>query len=586
MPAVGIPTIGEVYSSNSIVNALNYGAKGDARLFADGSMSSSSSVLSSSTAFFTASDVGKAIAVSGVGAAGGISIGTVSGFTDSSHITLSFTATTTTSGTSYCALGTDNTTALQNLMNAAAQLRSVTDAAITGSSTTLTSATAAFTATDVGKMVIVIGAGATGQSGTTLVATILSITNSTTVVLDIAATTTVSSASCTIQNARGFCFVPDGNYLTTAALVMPYGVTLKGTYNGPSSHPQQNLWGNDYLVPMRCSGSNIWITSGSGTNTGGFLTVRGNCTVDGLCFFHPCQPKLGTSASAPIQFPWTIHYQYGENATVKNCELTNSYQGIFADTVQRGLIANIFGQCYSIGFLVDACIDVMRLENINWIVAYDGNPTSASDDWTPPWQLANGIGFQFKRCDLLIGNGLNAETVNIAYDFENSSAGNPWCRLSQICCDTCNYAISCNAGQVQGIDIGDFSFSGLLVPTGTAISVGSGFAGALTLSNGRLITQTTTGYLTVAGTGTVTCRGVGFYTVGATAFADGITLNGGGLMVDACTFNVSQSTAWKQFVLNSGGAWASITNNRLGGALNDTNGMTAGTFQLQNNLAQ
>lgn len=28
MSAVGIPTIGEVYSSNSIVNTLNYGAKG------------------------------------------------------------------------------------------------------------------------------------------------------------------------------------------------------------------------------------------------------------------------------------------------------------------------------------------------------------------------------------------------------------------------------------------------------------------------------------------------------------------------------------------------------------------------------
>lgn len=73
--------------------------------------------------------------------------------------------------------------------------RQVLDAAITGSSTTLTSATANFVAGDVGKYVVITGAGTSGLDFST---TIASRTNSTTVVLAAAAVTTVSAKECTI----------------------------------------------------------------------------------------------------------------------------------------------------------------------------------------------------------------------------------------------------------------------------------------------------------------------------------------------------------------------------------------------------
>lgn len=73
--------------------------------------------------------------------------------------------------------------------------RVVTDAAITADTTTLTSASAAFTANDVGRSVNVAGA---NVGGLPLTALITVYTNATTVTLGVAAGTTVSGASCTI----------------------------------------------------------------------------------------------------------------------------------------------------------------------------------------------------------------------------------------------------------------------------------------------------------------------------------------------------------------------------------------------------
>lgn len=69
--------------------------------------------------------------------------------------------------------------------------RAVVNAAMTAASANLTSATAAFTSADIGKLVTVEGAGA---SSATLASTIASITNSTTAVLAAAASTTTASA--------------------------------------------------------------------------------------------------------------------------------------------------------------------------------------------------------------------------------------------------------------------------------------------------------------------------------------------------------------------------------------------------------
>jgi hypothetical protein len=91
--------------------------------------------------------------------------------------------------------GDDTTTAWSssNVKKTLFVARTVTDV-VTNGTTTITSATAAFTAADVGKPIFVIGAGVAGAPlGTSLVpVTIASVTNATTAVLSVAATDSAS----------------------------------------------------------------------------------------------------------------------------------------------------------------------------------------------------------------------------------------------------------------------------------------------------------------------------------------------------------------------------------------------------------
>lgn len=75
--------------------------------------------------------------------------------------------------------------------------RTVADAAITATATTLTSATANFTSADVGRTVVITGAGG-GSTPGPLVANITVFTNATTVTVGVAAVGTVSGAACSI----------------------------------------------------------------------------------------------------------------------------------------------------------------------------------------------------------------------------------------------------------------------------------------------------------------------------------------------------------------------------------------------------
>jgi hypothetical protein len=97
-----------------------WGAKADVKQVTDGSMTSGSATLTSATAGFTANDVGKVVDVSGVGASAsdtqGVTarhnkVGTISGYTSSTTVTLSFTASATVSDLTVT-FGTDDSAAV------------------------------------------------------------------------------------------------------------------------------------------------------------------------------------------------------------------------------------------------------------------------------------------------------------------------------------------------------------------------------------------------------------------------------------------------------------------------------------------
>jgi hypothetical protein len=137
-----------------------------------------------------------------------------------------------------------------------ALVRTVTDAAITTGTATLTSATANFTAADVGKRVIIAAA----VGGTYLDTTILSVTNATTVVLAANASSTVTGRIADIIATHN---------TTIAAFVSSTQVTL--TAAAPFTFAGASLrWGTDNraafaaaLADAAATGKTLYLPSGT-----------------------------------------------------------------------------------------------------------------------------------------------------------------------------------------------------------------------------------------------------------------------------------------------------------------------------------
>lgn len=158
-------------SSPWYVDVRWYGAKGDGKYITDAVMSAGSAALSSNMARFACpTDIGRRIWVQGAGASGATLSTTIAGCTDSNHITLS-----TTASTSIASL-------------------SINDAVMTAGSNVLSSSSSKFSSAMVGYTVYVPGAGA---SGGVLQTTVSGFTDANHVTL--AANASTSSANVTVS---------------------------------------------------------------------------------------------------------------------------------------------------------------------------------------------------------------------------------------------------------------------------------------------------------------------------------------------------------------------------------------------------
>lgn len=101
-----------------LFDVTEYGALGNGKIASDAAMTSGSAVLTSASAPFTVGDVGKAVMVLAAGASGETLVGTISGFTSSTQVTLSATAGSTVSGVP-ALWASDDTVAIQAAVDAA-----------------------------------------------------------------------------------------------------------------------------------------------------------------------------------------------------------------------------------------------------------------------------------------------------------------------------------------------------------------------------------------------------------------------------------------------------------------------------------
>jgi hypothetical protein len=106
-------------SARTNFNPKDFGAKGDGRRIADGQMTSTSAVLTSVSAPFTAADVGKLIVVGGAGVAGATLPTTILSYQSPSQVTLNATASSSPTA-AQVDWGSDDYQGIQNAINAAA----------------------------------------------------------------------------------------------------------------------------------------------------------------------------------------------------------------------------------------------------------------------------------------------------------------------------------------------------------------------------------------------------------------------------------------------------------------------------------
>jgi Pectate lyase superfamily protein len=211
----------------------------------------------------------------------------------------------------------------------------VTDAAISASGTTLTSASAAFTSGDVGKLVVIMGAGAlNGSVGIPLAGTITGFTNSTTVTISATATTTVSAATCyygtddqakisaTIAQAASgqAVFLPAGIYLMSTELSIQKPIRLTGagativTTNSAAIN-----FGNTYISAA----------SGASTSIGLEIDHLVFDVTGGHVFYNTNFNKFTFHDLRLVQRSYNFAIWYSTNATA------NQLDGYFHNIVSR-----------------------------------------------------------------------------------------------------------------------------------------------------------------------------------------------------------------------------------------------------------
>jgi pectate lyase-like protein len=195
-----------------------------------------------------------------------------------------------------------------------------------------------------------------------------------------------SAISAAASSGGGSVVFSVARYFTAGTLQVPAGVTLCGAIEGPfdveSANPAATAVAPTLLI----------------TNTKSpFITLQGlGAGVTDLLFHYPTQ--VGTSASSPTVFPYTILVSYPGTKVVR-CTVTNAYN--FLDIESGRVIAqNLFIGAFNIGVNVDHAHDHVTLRNLLSTVYWDvmqtpQNPPTTIDQWVS----THGIALVVNRVD-------------------------------------------------------------------------------------------------------------------------------------------------------------------------------------------
>ncbi len=179
-----------------------------------------------------------------------------------------------------------------------------------------------------------------------------------------------------------------GEFTLGGNLHIPESVALCGTARGPTSRAATGF-PSDQLAGTVARGTVLRAIGGHGKEDGPpLITLATNAAIQGLAIWYPGQNPLET----PVAYPWTLRLN-GENVTVENVELLNSWKGINADSAHRHFIRNVTGQPLRIGIFVDNIYDIGRIENVHF------NPWWSQSRPVQSFMYRHGESFVFGRSD-------------------------------------------------------------------------------------------------------------------------------------------------------------------------------------------
>lgn len=201
-------------------------------------------------------------------------------------------------------------------------------------------------------------------------------------------TAAIQSAISAVSGAGGGSVVFGvARYFTTGTFVVPQGVVLCGTVEGPFD-----------VVGVNPAGTTIAPTLLI-TNTGTpFLTLQGiGAGVADLLFHYPNQ--VATSASAPTVYPYTILVSAPGTKVVRST-VTNAYNFLDIE-IGRTMAQDLFIGALNTGVKIDHTYDRVTLRHLFNQVFWDVLENAQYPRPIDSWVLTHGTGLVVNRMDSL-----------------------------------------------------------------------------------------------------------------------------------------------------------------------------------------
>lgn len=320
----------------------------------------------------------------------------------------------------------------------------------------------------------------------------------------------------------GTVYAPPGRYLLRGTLMVPDGVTLRGSYSCVPSH--SGLRDRGQPKPGD-DGTALLVTAGRGNEDGSpFLTLNTNSSLAGLTIYYPEQ----VTDRAPEAYPWTIAMR-GKNPACFDVELLNPYQGIDASRNERHTIRNVTGQPLRRGIRVDAIYDIGRIEDVHF------NPWWNSHSAVYKWQTENGEAFLFGRADWEYVLNTFCFGYRTGYKFVQTETGSCNGNFLGIGADDCNRAVLVEQCASYALLIANAEFTSFHGDDPTMVEVRSTNSGVVRISNSAFWGPCNQ-IAKIGGDGTVAFSDCTFVQWGKEGDRAAIQASSGSVLIRGCEF--------------------------------------------------